>query len=125
MEPLIPRRQDLVKVDWKISRELKGLISEYSKYTNYPEEEIIEKFISEINKDSAFLEWVKSKRFTKRAKRYISHEIAPEPQINLNDGKMATKRISTRKKKSSSSADKDVPGNFLLEEDEDYIDSES
>ena len=48
MEPIKPRRQDLVKVDWKISRECKGLISEYSKYTNYPEDELIEIFINEI-----------------------------------------------------------------------------
>lgn len=129
MEPIIPRRQDLVKVDWKISRELKGLISEYSKYTNYPEEEIIEKFINEIYKDSAFLAWVESKRFTKRAKRYISHKTAPEPENNPiiigsqssksnKNGKQAAQKNSTHKKKAPSSNDEDIPVGFLLEDNE-------
>jgi len=128
MEPIKPRRQDLVKVDWKISRECKGLISEYSKYTNYPEDELIEIFINEINKDAAFLEWINNKRFTKRAKRYIANESSPAPETENVFGsaqisKTSSKSIpvfsksSTRIKKPSTEKPENISEGFTPDDD--------
>jgi hypothetical protein len=66
MKPIKPKFQGTVKVEWRISKRAKEIISEYSKYTKYEESEIIDKLISEIIEDEDFVNWLKKKRYKKK-----------------------------------------------------------
>lgn len=66
MKPIKPKYRDSVKVEWKIPRRSKQIISQYAKYTKYDEDEIIDKLIQDIMEDKDFLEWLKSRRFQKK-----------------------------------------------------------
>ena len=78
MRPVRPKYKDKVKVEWHISRESRLIISEYSKYTKFEEEELIEKAIHEIMEDQDFVIWLQSKRNQKRVLGLIEEAKIPE-----------------------------------------------
>lgn len=72
MKPVKPRYTDTVKVEWRIPKKSKQIISLYADYTKYSEEELISKAIGEILEDKSFIEWLKNKRYQKRIKGILS-----------------------------------------------------
>jgi hypothetical protein len=71
MKPIKPKFQGTVKVEWRISKRAKEIISEYSKYTKYEEGEIVDKLISEIIEDEDFVNWLKKKRYKKKVEELL------------------------------------------------------
>lgn len=54
------------------------IVSEYSKYTKYDEDEIVDKILAEIIDDKAFVAWLKNKRFNKK----VNELILPEENVS-------------------------------------------
>lgn len=73
MKPIKPKYVDSVKVDWKISKKAKTIVSLYSKYTKYDESEIVDKILVDILEDTTFVEWLKSRRYQKKINDILSN----------------------------------------------------
>jgi len=71
MKPLKPRYIDSVKVDWKISKKSKDLVTLYSKYSKYDESEIIDRLIFDILQDKDFTKWLETRRYQSKIKNII------------------------------------------------------
>ena len=71
MNPIKPKYEGTVKVQWSISKKSKEIISLYSKYTRYDESEIVDKLIEDILEDKNFEVWIKNRRFKAKADRLI------------------------------------------------------
>ncbi len=66
MNPIKPKYINSVKVDWKISKYSKQIVSLYAKYTKYDENEIVDKLILDILEDKNFVEWLNTRRYQKK-----------------------------------------------------------
>lgn len=71
MKPIKPKYVDTIKADWKISKRSKQIINQYSKYTKYDEDEIIDRLITDILVDNDFIEWLKTRRYQKKIQGVI------------------------------------------------------
>jgi hypothetical protein len=74
MKPLKPKYTDSVKVDWKISKKSKDLVTLYSKYSRYDESEIIDKVIYDLLEDSEFTKWLETRRYQSKIKNIMASE---------------------------------------------------
>ncbi|MBU3201864.1 hypothetical protein LL037_11730 [Clostridium estertheticum] len=71
MKPIKPKYVDTIKADWRISKRSKQIINQYSKYTKYDEDEIIDRLITDILVDNNFIEWLKNRRYQKKIQGVI------------------------------------------------------
>lgn len=78
MKPIKPKYIDTIKADWRISKRSKQIINQYSKYTKYDEDEIIDKLITEILVDNDFIEWLKTRRYQKKIQGVIFEDSRTE-----------------------------------------------
>lgn len=84
MKPIKPKFHGAIKVDWKISKRTAEIVSEYSKYTKYDEDEIVDKILAEIIDDKEFVTWLKKKRFKKKVNELILSEANVSVYIDSN-----------------------------------------
>lgn len=62
-----PKHANAKPVSWKISEQTRNIVSYYAEYTEYSEDEIVDKFLKEnLVNDEQFIQWIKSKRSNKR-----------------------------------------------------------
>ena len=66
MVKIQPKYLETVKAEWKVSKRSKEIISEYSKFTRYDEDEIIDMVITGILEDTDFIDWLKKKRYKRK-----------------------------------------------------------
>ena len=87
MKPIKPKYADTVKVEWNISKKSKAIISEYSKYTKYDEDELVDMIIQQVLEDAEFFDWLKSKRYTKKINKLIfgSTEDEGDRKVDTNE----------------------------------------
>lgn len=72
LEFIQPKNKNAKQVDWKISESTRAMVSYYAEYSEYSEEEVVDKFLQlNLVKDEQFIEWVKSKRNNKRMLKAI------------------------------------------------------
>lgn len=72
LEFIQPKNKNAKQVDWKISESTRAMVSYYAEYSEYSEEEVVDKFLQlNLVKDEQFIEWVKSKRNNKRMLKVI------------------------------------------------------
>jgi len=63
MKPIKPKFNGKEKVQFQLSRRAIEILDQYSKYTQYSQDELIECLISEIiTDDTDFLEWLRRKK---------------------------------------------------------------
>lgn len=74
MKAIKPKHEGTVKVNWRISVRTKEIISEYSKYTKYEEDEIADMLLAEILEDEKFVGWLKKKRYKKKIDEIIFND---------------------------------------------------
>lgn len=60
------------KVDWSISDKTLTILSYYSKYTQYKEEEVVDLFLENLLSDKGFVEWLNTRRYKKRIDTILS-----------------------------------------------------
>ncbi len=78
MQPLKPKHCDSDNLRLCVSKTTSSILTEYEKYTGYNKNEIVEHLVEEIMRDDLeFMEWLKTKRFNKRAHKNIL-DISPE-----------------------------------------------
>ena len=75
LKPIKPKYKGTVKVDWRLSKRSKEIITQYSSYTHYDESEIIEKLLDEILEDEDFVKWLKHRRYQKKTNTIIFGEV--------------------------------------------------
>jgi hypothetical protein len=87
MKPIKPKYADTVSVEWNISKKSKAIISEYSKYTKYDEDELVNMIIEQVLEDTAFVDWLKSKRYTRKINKLIfgSTEDESSGEVDTNE----------------------------------------
>ena len=67
MKLLKPKRPDTVSEEYAILKSSRLILELYSKYTNYPEGEVLDHFLLEILKeDTDFVEWISEQRSIKK-----------------------------------------------------------
>ncbi|MCI3923559.1 hypothetical protein MO973_25360 [Paenibacillus sp. TRM 82003] len=66
-----PKRQELTKTEWRISKRTKAIVRYYAEYTNYSEDEVVDRFLKNILADPGFDEWCKNKRRNSRIMQQI------------------------------------------------------
>lgn len=72
LEFIQPKNKYAKQVDWKISERTRALVTYYAEYSEYTEEEVVDKFLQlNLIKDEQFIEWIKSKRHNKRMLKAI------------------------------------------------------
>lgn len=71
MKPIKPKYADTVKVDWKISKRSRQIISQYAKYTKYEESEIVDKLIIDILEYKSFVNWLNKRRYNTKIQGVI------------------------------------------------------
>ena len=74
MDFIEPKKKNFKKVNWKISERTRAIVKYYAEYTKYTEEEIVDKFLTNILKDEGFINWIENKRYNKRIKKKIFNE---------------------------------------------------
>lgn len=74
MDFIKPKFRNLQKAEWKISKKTKLIVEEYSKYTGYSEDEVVDIFMQNVLKDSDFKNFLRKKRSTKKIKKFIFEE---------------------------------------------------
>lgn len=80
MEPLKPKFSNTIKLEIRITDVSKETLSQYSKYTKFTEGEIIDYLISGIPKfDPEFVDWLKKRRFKKKAESKILSQVNRNP----------------------------------------------
>lgn len=80
-----PKQTDLVKVEFNIPNAYRETLKNYSEYTKYTPSEIIQKFIEEIVGDEDFIEYIKQKRYNKKALDMVSSIVIEERIITVED----------------------------------------
>lgn len=72
MKPIKPKFDNTVKMEVHIAKKTKEILAQYAKYTKYSESQIIDILACEIiEDDNEFVEWLKSRRFNKKAYNFI------------------------------------------------------
>lgn len=72
MRPINPKYEDTVKLVLRVSERTNEILTQYSKFTKYEIDEIINEFASEIIKDDErFVKWLGSRRYNKKIKERI------------------------------------------------------
>lgn len=61
-----PKNRRAEKVEWELSEQARNIVRYYAQYTEYTEEEVLEKFLLNLLDDEGFKEWIKNKRNNKR-----------------------------------------------------------
>jgi hypothetical protein len=75
LEFISPKNKNAKEVNWKISERTRAMVSYYAEYSEYSEEEVVDKFLQRnLIKDEQFIEWIKSKRNNKRMLKAIGIE---------------------------------------------------
>ena len=70
--PIKPKFEGRIKTEVNISKRTKEILFQYSKFTKYPEGEILDKIVSEIlQDDEKFIKWLKSRRYGKKIDEII------------------------------------------------------
>lgn len=54
------------KVSWNISEKTLTILSQYAKYTQYKEEEVVDMFLENLLTDQGFIQWIKKQRNRKK-----------------------------------------------------------
>lgn len=68
MKPLVPKYQNLLKIELKVTDRSYSILKHYAEYSKRTEDEVIEHLIdSIIEDDKAFVKYLLSKRNGKRA----------------------------------------------------------
>lgn len=66
MEFIKPKKTQGRKVNWIVSEHTRAIVKYYAQYTEYSEDEVVDKFLKNLLKDEGFMEWIQKKRFNKR-----------------------------------------------------------
>ena len=74
MDFIKPKKVLDQKNDWKLSKRVKTIVSLYSEYTGYSENEVVDTFFNNLLKDSDFIEWLNSRRFKKRIEGILKED---------------------------------------------------
>lgn len=79
MKPLYPKYKDTIKLELRISEQTNEILKQYSKYTKFDVDEIVNHITSEIIQDDQdFVKWLRSKRFSKKIKERIFGETSQD-----------------------------------------------
>ncbi|MBX4260575.1 hypothetical protein KTC96_04970 [Clostridium estertheticum] len=95
MKPIKPKYADTIKTDWRISKRSKQIINQYSKYTKYEEDEIIDRLITDILVDNDFIGWLKTRRYQKKIQGVIfeDNETEIEEITEIKEGEVDFENI--------------------------------
>jgi hypothetical protein len=85
MDPIKPKYSDTVKVDWKITKKNKQIISQYAKYTKYDESEIIDRLIPDLLKFDDFMEWLEGRRYKRRINKVLEDDNISDSFTRVGD----------------------------------------
>jgi hypothetical protein len=54
------------KITWSISEKTLNILSYYSKYSQYKEEEVVDMFLENLLDDKGFIDWINKQRHKKK-----------------------------------------------------------
>ena len=60
------------KVSWNISEKTLTILSQYAKYTQYKEEEVVDMFLENLLTDQGFVQWIKKQRNRKKIESILN-----------------------------------------------------
>ena len=60
------------KVSWNISEKTLTILSQYAKYTQYKEEEVVDMFLENLLTDQGFVQWIKKQRNRKNIESILN-----------------------------------------------------
>ncbi|MCL6574131.1 MAG: hypothetical protein K6T88_21050 [Bacillus sp. (in: Bacteria)] len=78
MEFIKPKKHKTKKSEWLLSERALNIVKYYAEYTGYTEDEVLEKFLTNILLDKEFEKWINNKRNNKR--------ILKDLELDLVDG---------------------------------------
>ncbi len=82
-----PKHANAKQVSWKISENTRNIVSYYAEYTEYSEDEVVDRLLKEfLVNDEQFIQWIKSKRSNKKMLKAVGL-LKEEESIgdNVND----------------------------------------
>lgn len=71
MEYIQPKNTGKRKVMWHVSTKTSAVVKYYAQYTGYSEDEVADKFLSQLSDDPQFKVWLGKQRRNKRAMEQI------------------------------------------------------
>ncbi|TGV30299.1 hypothetical protein EN829_037385 [Mesorhizobium sp. M00.F.Ca.ET.186.01.1.1] len=82
MEFIKPIQKLGSKVDWQVSDRTKAIVKYYAEYTGFSEDEVVDRFLTNILKDPDFNLWINGKRRKTRIMKQLFPEKASEVTEN-------------------------------------------
>jgi hypothetical protein len=74
MKFIKPKIQLNQKIELSVSKLTKMLISYYTEYTGYSENEVVDIFFKNVLEDKEFVDWLNSKRYKKKIDVLLTEE---------------------------------------------------
>lgn len=82
MEFIKPIQKLGSKVDWQVSDRTKAIVKYYAEYTGFSENEVVDRFLTNILKDPDFNLWINGKRRKTRIMKQLFPDKASEVTEN-------------------------------------------
>ena len=82
IEFIKPKTMFKVNPKWEISENTKAIVKYYAEYTDYTENEVINKFLENLLKDQEFIQWANKKRNNKRLNVLLNANNVTDNKIN-------------------------------------------
>ena len=79
MEFIKPRQKLCTSVTWEVSDRTKSIVKYYAEYTGISEDEVVDRFLTNLLGDEDFQAWIKGRRRKKR----IMQQLYPDQQAEV------------------------------------------